>query len=116
MAVDDNPDILESIKTILLKEGHEVETADCGEELIKNLDKFDPVLILLDVMMPGYTLQQTLEEVEKRDKYKIILVTVVRFMDEKKNEIFKNKCVIGYVTKPFNLMDLLGEINKAIAK
>ena len=111
MVVDDNKDIVETIKMIVISEGHEVQTAYSGEELVENVDGVNPDLIFLDVMMPGFTLKETLSELEKKKKpFKIVLVTVVRFMEEEKEEIFKCPLIKGYITKPFDI----GEIKQKI--
>lgn len=52
LLVDDEEDILEMIRYNLEKEGFEVETANNGKEAIEKAKKFNPNLILLDVMMP----------------------------------------------------------------
>ncbi len=53
LIADDEPDILEIIQYNLQTEGYEVATAKNGNEAIDMAKKFQPDLIILDIMMPG---------------------------------------------------------------
>lgn len=53
LIVDDEPDILEFLTYTLQREGIEVKTASDGIKGVKMASRFNPHLILLDVMMPG---------------------------------------------------------------
>ena len=53
LIADDEPDILEILKYNLAGEGYEVFTAKDGDEAIDKAKRHQPVLIVLDVMMPG---------------------------------------------------------------
>ena len=52
LLVDDEPDILEFLSYNLLEHDFIVETANNGSEAIKQYEKFQPDVILMDVMMP----------------------------------------------------------------
>jgi len=52
MVVDDNPDIITIIKTILEGKGYNVISASSGQELLNLLKNQKPDLIILDIMMP----------------------------------------------------------------
>ncbi|NOY61699.1 MAG: sigma-54-dependent Fis family transcriptional regulator [Gammaproteobacteria bacterium] len=53
LVVDDETDIRELVKEILVDEGYEVSVADSGEEACQQLRLRRPNLILLDIWMPG---------------------------------------------------------------
>src|SRR5437868_5024945 len=53
LIADDEPDILEIIQYNLRNEGYDVVTAKNGNEAIDLAKKFQPELIILDIMMPG---------------------------------------------------------------
>ncbi len=53
LIADDEPDILEIIQYNLQNEGYEVATAKNGNEAIDQARRFNPDLIILDIMMPG---------------------------------------------------------------
>ena len=53
LVVDDEPNLLHSVAYSLRKEGHEVVTADDGEEALDKAGSDKPDVIVLDVMLPG---------------------------------------------------------------
>jgi len=55
LIADDEPDILEILEFNLLHEGFEVLTAKNGNEALEKAKRFQPDLIVLDVMMPQKT-------------------------------------------------------------
>jgi len=50
--IDDDRDIVESITMILEANGHEVSAQYNDEDVVENVSKFDPDLIILDVIFP----------------------------------------------------------------
>lgn len=115
MIVDDNKDIVETLKTIMEKGGNNIGTARSGSEFLSKVEQFKPDLVLLDVMMPGLTTKQILEKLEETGlkEIRIILVTVVRFSDDEKDQLFK-KYIKDYISKPFDLAELVTKVNKQI--
>jgi two-component system alkaline phosphatase synthesis response regulator PhoP len=117
MVVDDEQDIREMLVLMISKEGYQTDTASNGSELLKKIDNFQPELITLDVMMPGMTTSEILEKLkDKKTKPKIILLTVVRYSEEEKQRIYKMGNVVDYMTKPFELDDLINTIQKHVVK
>ena len=116
MIVDDHKDIVETLKMVMEKEGYETEVAYNGEELLAEVEIAKPDLVLLDVMMPGLTTKQILEKLKEKklDKIKIILVTVVRFSDEEKESLMKEFNIVDYITKPFDVPDLVSRVKKQL--
>lgn len=55
LVVDDDPDIVESVRMVLEHAGCEVCTASSAKSGLAQLDAFKPDVILLDVMMPDGT-------------------------------------------------------------
>ena len=55
LVVDDDPDLAESLASLLEAEGHEVRTAQNGQEGLKLVAQRHPDLVLLDVEMPVLT-------------------------------------------------------------
>jgi len=80
MVVDDNPDILITIRNIFERGGYEVFTVDSGKkcyELLKNNNI--PDLILLDIMMPGmsgWMLSDRLKENPSWKNIPVVFLTV----------------------------------------
>jgi two-component system response regulator VicR len=116
MIVDDNHDIAETLKTIMEIEKHETEIAYNGEELLDKVEDVKPDLVLLDVMMPGLKTKEILIKLKEKglDNLKIMLVTVVRFSDEERKFLVEQFKIKDYVTKPFDMPDLVNRVRKAL--
>jgi len=116
MIVDDEPDIREMLNLFLNNEDFDTKTAVNGDDFLDKIDEFNPDIVTLDVMMPGLKTIEILEKLkEKQSSSKIILLTVVRFLEEEKERIFKMGNVIGYITKPFDLDEFVNIINETCA-
>lgn len=112
MVVDDNPDIITIVKTILEGKGYRVMSASSGQELLNMLNGQKPDLIILDIMMPemdGLEVLSRLKGVTETASIPVILLTAkVQYED-----------VLGgyklgadyYITKPFTSTQLVNGIN-----
>jgi DNA-binding response OmpR family regulator len=110
--VDDNPDIITIVKTILEGKGYQVLSASSGQELLNLLVDRKPDLIILDIMMPemdGLEVLGRLKAVTETASIPVILLTAkVQYED-----------VLGgyklgadyYITKPFTSTQLVNGIN-----
>ncbi len=80
LIVDDDPDIVESVGTILRKKNHEVIEAYGGKEGLEKAKKEKPDAIILDVMMPdkdGYEVCKELKADPDCGNIPILLLTAV---------------------------------------
>lgn len=80
LIVDDDPDIVESVGTILKKKNHEVIEAYGGNEGLEKAKKEKPDAIILDVMMPdkdGYEVCKELKADPDYSDIPILLLTAV---------------------------------------
>ena len=112
MVVDDNPDIVTIVKTILEVKGYGVQSAFSGQEVFNLLSEQKPDLIILDIMMPqmdGLEVLTRLKEDPGTATIPVILLTAkVQYED-----------VLGgykmgadyYITKPFTSTQLINGIN-----
>ena len=115
--VEDDESIRE-IETIALKNsGHMVGAFGSSKEFFKKLDEILPDLVLLDVMLPdesGYDIIKKLRLNSATKRLPVIMVTA------KTSEIDKVKGLdLGaddYLTKPFNLEELMLRVHKLIQK
>jgi len=113
--VEDDLDI-QSITQIALETigGFEVRQCSSGHEAVAVATEFAPDLFLLDVMMPGMSGPETLAALRKLDGMADIPAI---FMTAKaqKEEIaeFKGHGAIDVVVKPFDPMELAGQIRSA---
>jgi len=111
MIVDDEPDIRDTVKTILLKEGYKVLTAVSGDDCLNKLKKEKPDLILMDIMMPG---TPTKEVVKKIKDSKIAYLSVVRTSEAEKEQLMGQKNIVDFIQKPFDVADLIKRVKKIV--
>ena len=86
MVVDDEPNIVLSLKFLMEKAGFEVVVATDGEEALNLALEHKPDLVLLDVMVPkrdGYDVCQTLRATAGLSNVKIVMLTAKGRMIEK---------------------------------
>lgn len=113
LVVDDEDDIRSAVKTILEHEGFKVATAKDGDDALKKLKTLTPDLILLDIMMPGTPVK---EVVKKIKDVKIAFCSVVRMSDMEREELTKQKNIVDFIQKPFDLDDLVKRVKKLTGK
>ncbi len=111
MVVDDNPDLVEIVRSILSSKGYSVQSAYGGEELFSRLEEQRPDLILLDIMMPkmdGFDVLSRLRSSAKTSAIPVILLSgKSRFNDVLKGYGMGTDY---YISKPFTPTQLLNGV------
>ena len=111
MVVDDDPDIRDSVGQILRKIGYDVINAVSGDDCLEKLQSEKPDLILMDIHMPGTPIRAV---VRKITNIKIIYLTIVAMPDAEKMGLLEPKNVVGFISKPFNVNDLIRTVKENI--
>lgn len=115
LIVDDNPNNLQVLGSILMQYELDTAFASNGPDAIQFAQTEKPALILLDVMMPemdGYTVCRTLQADPNTRDIPIIFLTA-RTDTESIVQGFDSGAV-DYVTKPFNAPELMARIQTHI--
>ncbi len=114
LAIDDEPELLESIRKILSRAGHRVSTAASAEEGLLLLQRSDePDLILTDLMMPGIGGMELLKSVRKRQPdVPVILITAFATVETAVQAIKEG--AFDYVSKPFTADGLQVVVQRAL--
>lgn len=111
LIIDDDAHINEIVSKALKADGYNVLQAYSGTEALMMLSKSKPDLILLDLMLPGLSGKQVLPEI------KDIPVIVV---SAKADVTGKVEMLLGgaadYITKPFDMNELLARIKVQLRK
>ncbi|HEY9826995.1 MAG TPA: response regulator [Stenomitos sp.] len=110
----------ETIQTIVqfgieMAAGWKVITASSGSEGLSTAESASPDVILLDVMMPemdGIATFKALQDNQNTAHIPVILLTAKAQTAEKRQ--FHELGVNGVITKPFNSLDLPGQIAKIL--
>jgi DNA-binding response OmpR family regulator len=115
LIVEDDPHILLGLEEVLKSEGYETASCNRGDEAVAAVAKFQPTLIVLDVMLPGASGYDICKQLRTRK-----ISTPILMLTAKGQEIDK---VVGldlgaddYVTKPFGVRELLARIQALLRR
>ena len=115
LIVEDDPHILLGLEEVLKSEGYETASCNRGDEALAAVAKFQPALIVLDVMLPGASGYDICKALRAKK-----VATPILMLTAKGQEIDK---VIGldlgaddYVTKPFGVRELLARIQAVLRR
>ena len=103
--IEDDTYISELLTESLNTEGYRVIRAWSGTEALLLLEKEQPDLILLDLMLPGLSGEQILPRIKKTP---VIIISAKTDIDEKVNLLLEGAA--DYITKPFEMKELLARI------
>ncbi|MBS3124237.1 response regulator [Candidatus Woesearchaeota archaeon] len=113
MIVDDEPDNVTTVKTILLKNGYKVLTAVNAEDCLNKIKAGDkPDLILMDIMMPGTPVREIIPKLPK--SIKIAYLSVVRTSEAEKEDLLNVGNIVDFIQKPFDINELLKKVKKIV--
>jgi DNA-binding response OmpR family regulator len=115
LIVEDDPHILLGLEEVLKSDGFEVAVCNRGDQALEAVGKNRPVLIVLDVMLPGLSGYDICKQLRSRK-----ITTPILMLTAKGQEIDK---VVGldlgaddYVTKPFGVRELLARIHALLRR
>jgi len=130
LVVDDDPDIVESLKMVLESAGYDVDTAGNVQQAFAQVESMPPALILLDIMMPdgteGFHFVWRLrnEYPEPTKDIPILVLTAIhattqlRFYPEQTNGTYQSGeflPVQGFLDKPVEPSELLHNIAEILS-
>lgn len=113
LLVDDDADLLATVREFLDFEGYDVETAQNGEDGLVKMEAVNPDMIILDMNMPGMGGIPFLKEMAKKTKFADIPVFVFTARANLE-EFFLDTKVAGFMAKPCDPDDLLSEVRRIL--
>ncbi|MGD0627627.1 MAG: response regulator [Thermodesulfobacteriota bacterium] len=114
LVVDDELGVRESLKMIL-KPIYQVYTAVDGGEALQSIQKDKIDLVALDLTMPGLSGINVLQQIKK--DYPDMEVIVITAHGTPQNVQEASRYGAGdFITKPFNVPDLIDSINKSLER
>lgn len=118
LLVDDDPHLLELMKTVLKQKGYDVTVARSGSDCLGLLERMKPDLILLDVMMPvmdGKEVARRIRANPETKDLKVAFLTVLQKYDIG-IEFMEKLNVLDCLTKSFPQEDLLDKVDQILQK
>src|SRR4030042_1957658 len=122
MIVDDTKDTVEMVEKLLKSEGYNTIIAFNGKEALDKLQslkgKERPDLILIDMFMPEMSGREVCETIRAEKNpdlkhIKIAFFTVANFKEQGK-QILNDLKILDYITKPFDVDDLLKRLRNML--
>lgn len=114
LIADDNQDITDILSAYAKKEGYEPIIAFDGEEAYKLFQKHNPVVVLLDVMMPKEDGYEVCRKIRSKSNVPIILITA-------RGEDFER--IMGldigaddYIVKPFSPSEVMARVRAVLRR
>jgi two-component system, OmpR family, alkaline phosphatase synthesis response regulator PhoP len=107
MVVDDDPNALDIVRTFLESRGYTVATAKDGSEALALLDKVQPALVLLDVMMPGMDGWEVARVIKNHPSFgrtRVVMLTARSDFADKHEGLRAG--ADDYIVKPIQLREL----------
>ncbi len=121
--IDDDVDIVASLEMTLRAGGHEVASQNDDTKLVENIIRFNPAIIILDVMFPGdqeagFKMARTIKHADEISAIPIIMLTSVnqdsdfisKFSNLDIDEIYLP--VTEFIEKPVDPKTLLKKIDE----
>ena len=117
LVVEDERDIAALVAFHLTKEGYRVRTAESGQEGLDAMAADRPDLVLLDLMLPGFSGYEVLQEMRRRpDLAEIPVVVLTARRDEADRVMGLELGADDYVTKPFSPRELVLRVTAVLRR
>lgn len=114
LVIDDDPLLLTLIQQSLEKDHYTIRTAPNGIEGLQQMEKVNPDLIILDIMMPGISGWEICDRIRRKSTVPIIMLTargsqadIVRGLQSGADD---------YLVKPFHQAELLARVSAVLRR
>ena len=113
MVVDDEPKLVEVVKSYLENDGYTVASAYTGKDALEIFDRVSPILVILDLMLPDLSGEEICISLRKKSRVPILMLTAKADEEHILNGL--NLGADDYLTKPFSPRLLVARV-KAILR
>ena len=117
VVVEDDPDARDLLVRRLWSQGYKVAEAEDAEEALEKIERDDPDLVLLDVMLPGesgFDFLKRLRAMPERRLTPVVILSALSQVDAKVHGFESG--ADDYVTKPFEFQELLARVKAGIQR
>lgn len=114
LVVDDSPDNVLLVQSILEEEGYHIEVAEEGESAVEKVLASPPQLILLDVMMPGMDGFEVTERIRQEENLPFIPILLITAYDQPSVAKGLDSGADDFIRKPVELEELLARVRSLL--
>jgi DNA-binding response OmpR family regulator len=115
LIVDDEPSIVVPVQFLMQQQGYDVLVAEDGHDALDMIYKYQPDLVLLDIMLPGIDGYEVCEIVRLNPKLRDVKII---FLTAKGREVEIAKGLAlgadAYITKPFSNAELVAKVKTVL--
>jgi two-component system cell cycle response regulator DivK len=115
LIVEDSPDNMKLFRTLLTLRGHEVVGLAGGEGLLDTLARERPVLVLMDIQLPGKDGFELLSEIRGSAQAGVRVLALTAHAMQGDRERAIEAGFDGYITKPIDIRSFPDQVQRAVA-
>lgn len=116
LVVDDEPDVITFLSTLLEDNGYAIMSAENGEEALNRVKENPPHLVTLDITMPEKSGVRFYREMKESDEWKSIPIVMVTGISDDFEKFISTRRQVpppeGYIHKPIDPKEILEVIAK----
>jgi two-component system KDP operon response regulator KdpE len=114
LLVEDDQNIVDLVRSNLLARGHDVAVSKDGSDAVALLQRNEPDMVILDLMLPGIDGFDLCRELREESSVGIVVLSARRAETDKVRAL--NLGADDYMTKPFGIDELLARINATLRR
>ena len=115
LLVDDDAEIVESMRTVLESRGYEILVARDGNQGLAMAESEDPDLVVLDMMMPKRSGFLVLEKLRRTRPVPVRVIMITANEGSRHKAYAEMLGVDDYIRKPFAMDRLLESVDRLLA-
>jgi two-component system alkaline phosphatase synthesis response regulator PhoP len=115
LIVDDEPYLVEALTFVLSREGYALSTASDGEDALQKITENKPLIMFLDIMMPGkngYEVCQIVKSAPELKDIYIIMLSAKGWDTDKEKGLSLG--ANDFMSKPYRPKDAVAAVKKAL--
>jgi len=115
LVVDDEPQILPLMSTLLTRAGHTVITATSGNEALTVAMRELPDLVMTDQLMPGMNGDELIRQLRSNSAAKYVSAIIMTRFSGHSRPNFDGLTLVAVLQKPIEIKEILASVGKALA-
>jgi DNA-binding response OmpR family regulator len=118
LLVDDDPDMITALTTVLDGSGATIHTAGDGNLAIEKAAEFDPDLVILDAMLPkrsGFLVLEKLKGPTRKKGSRPLVIMITGNTGKRHQTWAESLGVDGYLNKPFRMERLVERMEQLLS-
>ena len=115
LIVEDSPDNMKLFRTLLTLRGHTVVGLSGGDGLLETIEREQPVLVLMDIQLPGKDGFALLSEIRRSSHAGLRVFALTAHAMHGDRERALGAGFDGYITKPIDIRAFPEQVQQAVA-